>query len=257
MLESVGAGAFRSDESLSSVNWGKAAAEVSTVIGGRAFEGCASIVELTIPYTVSEIGQMAFYNLENLKKLVIGAELRDFYTVATNAQIGQAKNYLSGVSGATEIYIYEKDAAGNYVKITDASAIDTVDKTKIYYVHSVEMAVQVDQTRSKLTKVGNSAFCNTFKLEELYITAENPKTFGDFETNANCRQFGYVNTVDGQDQFVSHFENKEGNTFKLHILISGEITPAGKDFDYYTTWTTNKSIIVQDIHFKFDPTATA
>ena len=257
MLESVGAGAFRNDENLSSVNWGKAAAEVSTVIGGRAFEGCASIVELTIPYTVSEIGQMAFYNLENLKKLVIGAELRDFYTVATNAQIGQAKNYLSGVSGATEIYIYEKDAAGNYVKITDASAIDTVDKTKIYYVHSVEMAVQVDQTRSKLTKVGNSAFCNTFKLEELYITAENPKKFGDFETNANCRQFGYVNTVDGQDQFVSHFENKEGNTFKLHILISGEITPAGKDFDYYTTWTTNKSIIVQDIHFKFDPTATA
>ena len=257
MLESVGAGAFRNDENLSSVNWGKAAAEVSTVIGGRAFEGCASIVELTIPYTVSEIGQMAFYNLKNLKKLVIGAELRDFYTVATNAQIGQAKNYLSGVSGATEIYIYEKDAAGNYVKITDASAIDTVDKTKIYYVHSVEMAVQVDQTRSKLTKVGNSAFCNTFKLEELYITAENPKKFGDFETNANCRQFGYVNTVDGQDQFVSHFENKEGNTFKLHILISGEITPAGKDFDYYTTWTTNKSIIVQDIHFKFDPTATA
>ena len=254
MLESVGAGAFREDANLVSVNWGKAAAEVSTVIGGRAFEGCASIVELTIPYTVSEIGQMAFYNLKNLKKLVIGAELRDFYTAATNAQIGQAKNYLSGVSGATEIYIYEKDTDGNYVKITDAAAIDTV---KVYYVHSVEMAVQVDQTRSKLTKVGNSAFCNTFKLEELYITAENPKKFGDFETNANCRQFGYVNTVDGQDQFVSHFENKEGNTFKLHILISGEITPAGKDFDYYTTWTTNKSVIVQDIHFKFDPTATA
>lgn len=252
MLESVGAGAFRNDENLSSVNWGKAAAEVSTVIGGRAFEGCASIVELTIPYTVSEIGQMAFYNLENLKKLVIGAELRDFYTVATNAQIGLAKLYVE--NGQNEFYVYEKTESGDYVKVTDFS---NDDKTKVYYVHSVEMAVQVDQTRSKLTKVGNSAFCNTFKLEELYITAENPKTFGDFETNANCRQFGYVNTVDGQDQFVSHFENKEGNTFKLHILISGEITPAGKDFDYYTTWTTNKSIIVQDIHFKFDPTATA
>lgn len=252
MLESVGAGAFRNDENLSSVNWGKAAAEVSTVIGGRAFEGCASIVELTIPYTVSEIGQMAFYNLENLKKLVIGAELRDFYTVATNAQIGLAKLYVE--NGQNEFYVYEKTESGDYVKVTDFS---NDDKTKVYYVHSVEMAVQVDQTRSKLTKVGNSAFCNTFKLEELYITAENPKKFGDFETNANCRQFGYVNTVDGQDQFVSHFENKEGNTFKLHILISGEITPAGKDFDYYTTWTTNKSIIVQDIHFKFDPTATA
>lgn len=252
MLESVGAGAFRNDENLSSVNWGKAAAEVSTVIGGRAFEGCSSIVELTIPYTVSEIGQMAFYNLKNLKKLAIGAELRDFYTVATTAQIGQAKLYVE--NGQNEFYVYEKTESGDYVKVTDFS---NDDKTKIYYVHSVEMAVQVDQTRSKLTKVGNSAFCNTFKLEELYITAENPKTFGDFETNANCRQFGYVNIVDGQDQFVSHFENKEGNTFKLHILITGEITPAGKDFDYYTTWTTNKSIIVQDIHFKFDPTATA
>lgn len=252
MLESVGAGAFRNDENLSSVNWGKAAAEVSTVIGGRAFEGCSSIVELTIPYTVSEIGQMAFYNLKNLKKLAIGAELRDFYTVATTAQIGQAKLYVE--NGQNEFYVYEKTESGDYVKVTDFS---NDDKTKIYYVHSVEMAVQVDQTRSKLTKVGNSAFCNTFKLEELYITAENPKKFGDFETNANCRQFGYVNIVDGQDQFVSHFENKEGNTFKLHILITGEITPAGKDFDYYTTWTTNKSIIVQDIHFKFDPTATA
>lgn len=252
MLESVGAGAFRNDENLSSVNWGKAAAEVSTVIGGRAFEGCSSIVELTIPYTVSEIGQMAFYNLKNLKKLAIGAELRDFYTVATTAQIGQAKLYVE--NGQNEFYVYEKTESGDYVKVTDFS---NDDKTKIYYVHSVEMAVQVDQTRSKLTKVGNSAFCNTFKLEELYITAENPKKFGDFETNANCRQFGYVNIVDGQDQFVSHFENKEGNTFKLHILITGEITPAGKDFDYYTTWTTNKSVIVQDIHFKFDPTATA
>lgn len=258
MLESVGAGAFRNDENLSSVNWGKAAAEVSTVIGGRAFEGCASIVELTIPYTVSEIGQMAFYNLENLKKLVIGAELRDFYTVATNAQIGQAKNYLSGVSGATEIYIYEKDADGNYVKITDASAIDTVDKTKIYYVHSVEMAVQVDQTRSKLTKVGNSAFCNTFKLEELYITAENPKKFGDAETNVNCRQFGYLSIVDGQEKFVGHFEAKEDNSFKLHILITSEITGTNDDYNSYSAWINhNKSIIVQDIHFKFDPTATA
>lgn len=252
MLESVGAGAFRNDENLSSVNWGKAAAEVATVIGGRAFEGCSSIVELTIPYTVSEIGQMAFYNLKNLKKLAIGAELRDFYTVATTAQIGQAKLYVE--NGQNEFYVYEKTESGDYVKVTDFS---NDDKTKVYYVHSVEMAVQVDQTRSKLTKVGNSAFCNTFKLEELYITAENPKKFGDFETNANCRQFGYVNIVDGQDQFVSHFENKEGNTFKLHILITGEITPAGKDFDYYTTWTTNKSVIVQDIHFKFDPTATA
>lgn len=258
MLESVGAGAFRNDENLSSVNWGKAAAEVSTVIGGRAFEGCASIVELTIPYTVSEIGQMAFYNLENLKKLVIGAELRDFYTVATNAQIGQAKNYLSGVSGATEIYIYEKDAAGNYVKITDVSAIDTVDKTKIYYVHSVEMAVQVDQTRSKLTKVGNSAFCNTFKLEELYITAENPKKFGDAETNVNCRQFGYLSIVDGQEKFVGHFEAKEDNSFKLHILITSEITGTNDDYNSYSAWINhNKSVIVQDIHFKFDPTATA
>lgn len=252
MLESVGAGAFRNDENLVSVSWGKAAAEVATVIGGRAFEGCSSIVELTIPYTVSEIGQMAFYNLKNLKKLAIGAELRDFYTVATTAQIDQAKLYVE--NGQNEFYVYEKTESGDYVKVTDFS---NDDKTKIYYVHSVEMAVQVDQTRSKLTKVGNSAFCNTFKLEELYITAENPKKFGDFETNANCRQFGYVNIVDGQDQFVSHFENKEGNTFKLHILITSEITPAGKDFAYYTTWTTNKSVIVQDIHFKFDPTATA
>ena len=195
---------------------------------------------------------MAFYNLKNLKKLAIGAELRDFYTVATTAQIGQAKLYVE--NGQNEFYVYEKTESGDYVKVTDFS---NDDKTKVYYVHSVEMAVQVDETRSKLTKVGNSAFCNTFKLEELYITAENPKTFGDFETNANCRQFGYVNTVDGQDQFVSHFENKEGNTFKLHILITSEITPTGKDFDYYTTWTTNKSVIVQDIHFKFDPTATA
>lgn len=252
MLETVGAGAFREDANLVSVNWGKAAAEVSTVIGGRAFEGCSSIVELTIPYTVSEIGQMAFFNLQNLKKLAIGAELRDFYTVATNAQIGLAKLYVE--NGQNEFYVYEKTESGDYVKVTDFS---NDDKTKVYYVHSVEMAVQVDQTRSKLTKVGNSAFCNTFKLEELYITAENPKTFGDFETNANCRQFGYLSIVDGQNQFVSHFENKEGNTFKLHILITGEITPAGKDFDYYTTWTTNKSVIVQDIHFKFDPTATA
>lgn len=256
-LATIGQSAFIGNVNLVSISWGKAAAEVATIVGNSAFEGCTSVEELSIPYTVSEIGEKAFYNLHGLKKLAIGAEYRDYFTVATTAQIANANKYLSGFADATEFYVYRKEADGTYTKITALADLDTEDKTKVYYVHSVEMAVQADQTRSKLTKVGNYAFCNTFKLEELYITAANPKTFGQFDTNANCRQFGYVNIEGDQEVFVSHFESKDGNAFKLHILIADEITDGGKDFDYYTTWTTNKSVLVQDIHFKFDPTATA
>ena len=42
-----------------------------TVIGGNAFQGCASIVNLTIPDSVTEIGCDAFYNCSSMKSIFI------------------------------------------------------------------------------------------------------------------------------------------------------------------------------------------
>lgn len=249
-LIEIGAGAFRQNVALATVNWNAAKSDVTTAVGSRAFEDCSLIETLTIPYTVGSIGEKAFYNCVGLKTLSIGAEKRDFYTVATTAEIGQAKKYLAGESTVKAV-IYDKQKNGTYVEITEASDIVTDDNTKLYYTRSVEMAVQVDQTRSKLTTVGELAFGNTFKLEDLYITVENPKTFGKFDTNANNRQFGYINVDDnGTEQFVSHFASDD---FRLHIVVKSEVTVGtSSDNDYYTTWTNNKRVLVQDIHFKHD-----
>lgn len=46
-------------------------------IGFDAFIGCLGLEEITLPSTIEEIGEFAFYNASNIKVMHIGARQED------------------------------------------------------------------------------------------------------------------------------------------------------------------------------------
>ena len=73
-VTSIGYCAFDDYSSLESVTFGENSELTS--IGSRAFWGCSSLTDITIPNSVTSIGGAAFYDCNNLTSITIGSGVK-------------------------------------------------------------------------------------------------------------------------------------------------------------------------------------
>lgn len=116
VVENIRQGSFYGCTNLKVIDWGHHCDDECSIesrlktIGQDAFNGCTSLTELNLPYSLETIGQTAFDNCTNLTKLRLGGSIRN---------IGNGA--FSGCTNLNDVFVSQNDPpqiAGNILPIS-------------------------------------------------------------------------------------------------------------------------------------------
>ena len=198
-------------------------------IAHGAFEFCNSLIEITIPGSVKEIGDGVFYNCEKLSSVTFENGIKEigryafFHTVISTlilpASITEISPY--AFDGMDELYSVVVDFGNNYYSDLDGILYNK-DKTKL--VKYLEKREQKDyKIPSGVTSIGERAFYNCTALINVTIP-ESVKSIG-WEAFCNCSGLTSIAIPDSVTEIGdSAFRDCSGLT---SIAIPDNVTEIG------------------------------
>ena len=132
-----------------------------TAIGRRAFYDCATITEITIPDTITEIGQQVFYKSSSL------------HTVYNNSTYYNAENKFLNVTNIKKIVFggtYIPDGfCYNLTNIEEVVILDGVTSIGMNAFYGCSNLASIEISKS-VTTIWDQAFGGCDKLSSVYIT---------------------------------------------------------------------------------------
>ena len=163
------------------------------MIANEAFADCPNLKSVTLPYTLTDIGEMAFLNCESLEEIIM------YYSVRT---IGD----------------YAFSSCSHLKSIEIPRQVESIGKCAFMLCSSLKSVT----LPSSLTYIGESAFDFCFALEEMHWTPNaKAKKLNDYMVEANLTSLSqtlYLYWTDSNKDMVEFLEADLSDVFKKIIV---------------------------------------
>ena len=135
-----------------------------TTIGDYAFRGCSSLTSVTIPNSVTTIDSYAFYNCSSLTSVTIGNSVTTIGSEAF-ASCSSLTSVTIG-NGVTTIGIGAFESCSSLTSITIPNSVTTIGQGAFYNCSSLTSIT----IPNSVTTIGNYAFYNCSSLNAVHIS---------------------------------------------------------------------------------------
>lgn len=167
----------------------------NAMIKDYAFNGCASLTSITIPYTLTSIGTYAFNSCYSLVSITIPKAVTSIYayvfygcsslksiTIPSGVTIIGGSSFRSCASltsitipsGVTSINDYAFSYCYSLTSITIPSSVTSIGAYVFYYCYPLANIT----IPSSVTSIGNYAFCYCYGMGECHVLSTTPFTLG-------------------------------------------------------------------------------
>jgi len=189
-----------------------------TTIGDYQFYGFENVTSITIPDSVTSIGERAFYNCTSLENVYYGGTIEDWCNITFSDDYSNPMYYAS--------HFYMKDGSDKWQEVTEIIIPDTITTIGDYQFYGFENVTSITIPDS-VTSIGEDAFRFCYKLIEVYnlssltITAgsssngyvgyyaKNIYTSTSSESKLHTTDDGYIFYEDGDTVYLMRYTGKD------------------------------------------------